>query len=161
MATSPAGNWSEATDKVRTTFAAVAAYQTWTNTTTSAAAKSRIYFPSLPRSGLVWPFLTIHWQGFNFRDTTGGFDVGMRMICHFECKNIERAGTPDEAYYLMNSVGAILVGVEELAGVANPGDYISHPAFSWMSGPTWTNEGERAAEGDIMYTDWLLSWGFS
>jgi hypothetical protein len=164
MATSPTSNWSSALDKLRDTFANLSAFRDWVTIpgatqATVAVAKTRTHLFDKVRSGLVWPFLLLVPEQTSYHNERGAFIMIDGCQLRFEMKASEKIPTPDAYYEIMNPVGLILEELSEVAGRENTVGFISDPQAKLMTPPTFTSDGEKAAEGSIIFTEWSLSWG--
>ena len=112
MPVTPSGIQSAAIDSLRDLVAGSATFQSWTGTSTSAAAKERVYVRAVDGEGpigYVAPFAIIVPQSFHVNIVVGAFSGG-ELLLYFEgdVSAEYRANHKDATYEFTNYCGAII-----------------------------------------------------
>lgn len=145
MSVNPTGMVSLPLHYLRETIAATSAFQTWTGTANKAAALA--YVPVLVDTVGDLPVCAVGWgEGLARSVVAGGThshfvqegDLSMLFLGAISGDHDEA----DAAYTFLNSIGAILADMEELAGTAG---YLDIRGFVLDLGPRRANEDEKKA----------------
>jgi len=181
MAVTPTGQISLRLEDLRTLVANCAAWRSWTQTATVAAAKEKVYLVDLPppakdeaheEEDLVArrPFAVVdEFEAPNDRSgadafvmdraSLGAFQLGGRLLLSFEDDvPPEDAGDPAAAKLrFMNNVGAVLQEIKALGAGEN--DLLSvHRVARWEPWRRSPKE-EEPTQGDYMRVSFVVTWG--